>query len=450
MFVLYLQSLFIFYGESLLHHFVSVGDTEQVGILIDNGADTAAPNAAGLSPIHVAVRLEQNDCVRLLLERGTDPNLPTASGNTPLITAITCKNTDAVRLLLKYRANPNIPNARGELPIFHAIHMSNAEVVELLLKQKAKHVYEGRSALLYAIKCNEPECVRVLLENGARRGLDKKDANGYTPAKYAAEMSDPSIDLLLAANRTEAHISCAKGAQFITELSHWIANSIEMCQKNCEQKKPADILNRILFVNRRLKRFAELLQKKKADVSSEVEALNWAPQPSRSDQMDSHMALLIQRWRDRLEEVSKLHRGLEEKLITSGGQSALRKWEQITRSRREFFENLFDKDVEASIAARALDEWKKTLTDELRAIEAASADLGTKEAKFKKVATKLANFVAGLCDDNTKPECSEMLARVSDEVGIKVTAAKSSTKEDGEERPVRARTPAKKKRPSQS
>ena len=96
--------------KSLLHHFISKGNYEQVSILLDNGADTAAPQCKIIPPLHFAINLKQNDCVKLLLDSGADPNLKTQSGATPLITAVAAQNMTAVKLLLERPIDPNDTN----------------------------------------------------------------------------------------------------------------------------------------------------------------------------------------------------------------------------------------------------------------------------------------------------------------------------------------------------
>ena len=436
-----------------MHHFVSIGDIEQVSLLLDDGADTAAPNCTGLPPIHVAIRLQQNECVRLLLERGADPNLPTGSGNTPLITAINCKNDDAVRYLLKYRADPNIPNARGELPIFHAIHMHNPVVVENLCAKKSKRSYNGNSALLYAIKLNDPECVRVLLAKGTLSELDTKDSNGHTPRDYASGMKDPSIELLihiLSAGGSE--VKCAKGSQFVEAMYKYFSNAIDSAQKTCEEKKPVEMLKCILELNHKLKRFTELLRIKETEVSREIAALARAPPTNSSSETDAMIAGIIEKWSARLAKTGKLHRQLQSDLITTGSQTTLQKWEHIIRGRREFLESLLSRDIDESQADRALAEQRESLTSELASVKDCMGKMDAKSSAFKHIAKEVTTFAVSQFEslDVAKTECGSFLDKVSTEFDIDIdNLPKAAPKDDGEERPVRVvRSAAKKRRPT--
>jgi ankyrin repeat protein len=72
--------------------------------LIRHGADLNAPDAAGDTPLIIAVRTGNRLTVKRLVDRGADINHPGADGLTPLGLARRRGDGDIVRLLQQYGA----------------------------------------------------------------------------------------------------------------------------------------------------------------------------------------------------------------------------------------------------------------------------------------------------------------------------------------------------------
>jgi len=52
-------------------------------LLIKHGTDLNAPNTDGLTPLHLAVRINYSDCVKILMENGADATIPGRWGKLP-------------------------------------------------------------------------------------------------------------------------------------------------------------------------------------------------------------------------------------------------------------------------------------------------------------------------------------------------------------------------------
>jgi hypothetical protein len=78
---------------------VAQGDVAQAALLLDQGAVIDARDAAGRTPLMLAVTEDRLEIVRLLLARGADPNAADNAGHTPLQQATKRNLQDVAELL---------------------------------------------------------------------------------------------------------------------------------------------------------------------------------------------------------------------------------------------------------------------------------------------------------------------------------------------------------------
>merc|ERR1739848_17899 len=85
---------------TFLHHFAYQGDVDLVTWGLQAGADHAAANAAGKTPLHLAAEANKPAVVLTLLNGGANPNAKTLKGFTPLHLAVLHRHQLIVRVLL--------------------------------------------------------------------------------------------------------------------------------------------------------------------------------------------------------------------------------------------------------------------------------------------------------------------------------------------------------------
>ena len=104
-------------------------------VLAAAGADLNQPDAVGRTPLAIAVRAEAADLVTFLLAHGAEVNRPDSAGVTPLLAA---KNRRIQLELLAAGADPNQRFSNGESPLWGAIRKQDPEMVKLLLEKGAR------------------------------------------------------------------------------------------------------------------------------------------------------------------------------------------------------------------------------------------------------------------------------------------------------------------------
>jgi ankyrin repeat protein len=169
---------------------------DAIRILLNAGADPRTSSTRGDSALWFAAYAGNTRGMRGLLEHGAPPDLPSANGATAICEAAASGNVDGIRLLFHFGASPH-PVAKDEeddpveptyphrIPLFAAAKGGRAECVRLLIDAGARvRTLDicGRTALMYA---STPEVVRVWLEAGC--ALDERDAYGFDATNHAAE-----------------------------------------------------------------------------------------------------------------------------------------------------------------------------------------------------------------------------------------------------------------------
>ena len=104
-------------GDSLVLRATKNNNYLVVKFLVDNGADVNIQNIAGVSPLHIASRVDTREMDRilevLLHEKSIDVNLKDAEGYTPLMRAVEFEKIPVIEKLLKKGADKTIKNNYG-------------------------------------------------------------------------------------------------------------------------------------------------------------------------------------------------------------------------------------------------------------------------------------------------------------------------------------------------
>ena len=201
-------------GSTALHWIVRSDDLETADLLIHAGANVAAANRRGITPLDLACLNGSAAMLRKLLDAGANPNAAHPDGQTPLMTAARTGNPDAVRVLLDKGAAVNAKDSIAEqTALMFAITENHPEAVRVLLdhgadvnartsivetppatsgnlqgigraQNREKPVPQGAmTPLLYAARDGRTEIARMLLAAGAK--VNQAEANGESPLLVA-------------------------------------------------------------------------------------------------------------------------------------------------------------------------------------------------------------------------------------------------------------------------
>ncbi len=181
-----------FSGDAFLNQ-VALNNVAAVQLFLQAGIDPNARDGQGVTPLIAAAARGHGAIVKLLLDNGADVNArETQFGGTPLIHAVRGGPAETVRLHRGKKRSKKVTGVAGK---------DNTEIVRLLLGKKGadlevRDAKEGRTALLWAARYDQPDTVQALLDKGA--DPQAKDKQGNTALALAAVFANPdTLSLLL-------------------------------------------------------------------------------------------------------------------------------------------------------------------------------------------------------------------------------------------------------------
>jgi uncharacterized protein len=158
-------------AESPLADAIESGRRDAALELIEEGADVAAAQGDGTTPLHWAAYQLDTDLVKRLIARGARANTANRYGATPLGEAAKAANTEIVELLLEAGADVAAVNADGETVLMLAARTGSTEVVQQLIDAgadvNAREAWRDQTALMWAAEGAFPAVVDLLIEHGA-------------------------------------------------------------------------------------------------------------------------------------------------------------------------------------------------------------------------------------------------------------------------------------------
>jgi len=172
-----------------------------VNSLLSQHADVNARSDDGSTALLWAAHWNDLDSADFLIQAGADANTANEFGMTPLSQACTNGSAALVHSLLKAGANPNTAIATGETPLMTCARSGSAEAVRLLVEYgaavNAKEPAQNQTALMWAVAERHPSAVQALIE--AHADLDAHTKQGFTALHFAARVGDQEcVRLLLA------------------------------------------------------------------------------------------------------------------------------------------------------------------------------------------------------------------------------------------------------------
>ncbi len=147
------------------------GDKAAVRKLIEQHADTNAPQADGATALHWAVFRSDKEMVDILLKAGANPKVANRDGSTPLWLASVNGDAAIIEALLKAGADANEPLPLGRTPLMAAARTGNVDAIKVLLDHGAnvnvKETLRGTTPLMWAADEGHAPAIRLLIEHGA-------------------------------------------------------------------------------------------------------------------------------------------------------------------------------------------------------------------------------------------------------------------------------------------
>lgn len=270
-------------GKTVLHESARTGNMELLLMVLKAGADVNADDETGRTPLTDAVSSDNKEVAETLLLYGASPLIQDMYGRTPLHEAAEYSGTEIIVLLRKEGANPMSRDAYGKTPLSLAFKRS-PEIVDAVLggstiiadsdgntpfhlaveENAATWIFEdlvsrgypvnnrnrtGTTALQMALKKDNEEAMRILLEAGADPYITDSEDNsvvsiilsektGYITllSEFAGDKTDATGDGLL---HYAARLSSGDTVSQLRKMQR-----IDPYAKNIEGETPADIAAR--------------------------------------------------------------------------------------------------------------------------------------------------------------------------------------------------------------
>lgn len=164
--------------------------TSTIKLLLQHEAIINAHNAAGITPLILAVRMQNESITKLLLESPSIlTNKQDVQGYSPLHYACAGQNTNIIALLLNNGANMFAKTDKGYIPFHIACQRGNVKALEALIQ-----------------KCSEEDASEV------NKLFKAEDNLGNTAILFAKEASDSAVfNVLLTKYRMDIHSKNHKG-----------------------------------------------------------------------------------------------------------------------------------------------------------------------------------------------------------------------------------------------
>jgi ankyrin repeat protein len=207
---------------TLLHHAVTNDDRPIIKLLIDNGANLAAQDTDGDTPLHYAARAINHDLLKYLIpyykQQGISLNIKNKKEQTPVEVGkkAEAKSKKPIAVPQQPPSPPSEqPSAPKEEPKKIAINAKNRlgqTRLHILIAANAaaeniQHLLDagidinaqdnkGNTPLHFAVENENPAYIQKLLDSGA--DVNVKDNNGNTPLHFAVEKGNlPYVDMLV-------------------------------------------------------------------------------------------------------------------------------------------------------------------------------------------------------------------------------------------------------------
>jgi ankyrin repeat protein len=218
-------------GETPL--FVAVKYTERrssgdstIKTLVNAGASLNSRDNLGNSALHAAVRWNNKEAAQALISAGIDVNARALNGKTPLHDAVRLGIADIEILLVNRGADIEIRDTGGNTPFMEAVIAGNSLSAERLINLGADpntRNVQGDTPLHLAVSEGQNDMVNLLLSWGAP--IHARNSQGRSPYELVLGHSPAMVSTLLTKDRIQAaddngssplHIAVREGAPLST------------------------------------------------------------------------------------------------------------------------------------------------------------------------------------------------------------------------------------------
>ena len=197
-------------GATALHWAVYRDDLSTVDLLLKAGANAKAANSFGATPLSMAAETGSHAVVQRLLEAGADANERVANRDTVLMMAARSGNVATIKLLLDRGADVNATETvRGTTALMWAAAQGHASAVQLLVDRGADvgatsaPAWQDRPVRYAKAVDPRPSQGRnqdLVVSQVGPRNTRARDGGGLTPLVFAVRANDlESVRVLLKA-----------------------------------------------------------------------------------------------------------------------------------------------------------------------------------------------------------------------------------------------------------
>ncbi|XP_071096239.1 ankyrin repeat and SOCS box protein 3-like [Haliotis cracherodii] len=228
-----------------------------IGVILRCGNVVNGPVKRGLRPLHYAAYADYSDCVKFLLDRGAQVNQPDDIGYTPIHLCARKGNFESMKILIEHGAwvdfftdDTNIDENMKTLgyltiePLNLAIENNHIECVRLLLEKGARpdHKY-FMGYEINLVPLEHIECVQLLLQFGADPNVCNRC--GVSPLMKASRQHNLEAVRLLYKHGADVNLTCSpkfeqKTALFFAIQKGDLAITSYLLRHGAHPGRPAD------------------------------------------------------------------------------------------------------------------------------------------------------------------------------------------------------------------
>jgi serine/threonine-protein phosphatase 6 regulatory ankyrin repeat subunit B len=163
-----------------LHLASKHGKVKAARMLIEYGADVAAQDKDGFTPLHL---VSQAEVASMLIEHGADVAAQDKDGETPLHLASRAIDVGVVRMLIEHGADVAAQDKDGKTPLHLASQENGVGVVRMLIEHGADVAAQDKDGFTPLHLAMQEEVARMLFERGA--DVKTQNKGGWNPLDLA-------------------------------------------------------------------------------------------------------------------------------------------------------------------------------------------------------------------------------------------------------------------------